>query len=76
MKKVDTSPSQYNMGEWILIKHPQEETGGNRKSSRPWHGPYRITGVEKTGIVTEQIYGDVPKSNIRVHLQRVSKWGT
>ena len=61
-------PSQYKIGEWILIKHPLQETGVNRKLSRPWYGPFRITGVEDTGVIAKRIYGDSPKDKIRVHL--------
>ena len=56
----------------MLIKHPQEETGANRKLSRPWFGLYRITGIENTGVIAEQIYGPI-KDQIRVHLQWVTR---
>ena len=29
--------TSYDVGEWILIRFPQEEKGRNRKLSRPWH---------------------------------------
>ena len=35
-------PSQYKIGEWILIKHPQVETGANCKLSRPWYGLFEL----------------------------------
>ena len=72
-KRAKTSPNQYKIGDWVLIKHPQDETGANRKLSRPWYGPFRITRLESTGIIAEQIYGNSPKDQIRVHLQRVTK---
>ena len=56
----------------MLIKHPQEETGANRKLSRPWFGPYRITGIENTRVIAEQIYRSI-KDQIRIHLQRVTR---
>ena len=34
-------PDQYRIGEWVLIKFPSEESGKQRKLSKPWH-PYRI----------------------------------
>ena len=63
----------YKMGRWILIRHPQEESGPNRKLSRPWYGPFRITGVEKTGVTAERVYGNSAKNQIIVHLQRVTR---
>ena len=27
------------VGDWVLVKFPQEESGRLRKLSRPWHGP-------------------------------------
>ena len=54
-KRTKTSPNQYKIGDWVLIKHPQDETGANRKLSRPWYGPFRITRLESTGIIAEQI---------------------
>ena len=67
---VNGESSQYKIGQWVLIRHPQEENGPNRKLSRPWHGPFRITGVEKTG---ERVYGNSVNDPIRVHLQRVTR---
>ena len=51
---VNGESSQYKIGQWVLIRHPQEESGPNRKLSRPWHEPFRITGVEKTGVTAEK----------------------
>lgn len=31
---------QYRIGDWVMIKFPQEEQGKLRKLSHPWHGPY------------------------------------
>ena len=33
---------EYKVGDWVLVKFPHEETGAQRKLSRPWHGPYRV----------------------------------
>lgn len=71
-KKAKDIPSHYRVGQWILIRHPHEESGPNRKLSRPWYGPFRITKVEKTGVIAEGIYGNGIKDQIRVHLQRVT----
>ena len=73
-KKTKAESTHYNVGEWILIKHPQEESGPNRKLSRPWYGPFRITGVEKTGVTAERIYcNSQSKDQIRVHLHQVTR---
>ena len=31
-----TKPIPYQVGDWVLIRFPQEESGANRKLSRPW----------------------------------------
>lgn len=34
--------TELKVGDWILVYFPHEETGRNRKLSKPRHGPYRI----------------------------------
>ena len=46
----------YKLGEWVLVRFPQEETGRNRKLSRPWHGPYRITDRRDPDITVTKVY--------------------
>ena len=36
-------PTSFKIGGWVLVLFPHELTGKNRKLSRPWHGPYRVT---------------------------------
>ena len=60
----------HDVGGWALIRFPQDKTGGLRKLSRPWHGPYRVTEV--TGITAERVYTS-NHNPIHVHLSRVSK---
>ena len=31
---------EHKFGSWVLVRFPQEESGGLHKLSRPWHGPY------------------------------------
>ena len=58
---LNTSLSRYKIGEWILIKHPQEETGVPENYQGHGMAPTESpVGVEKTGIVAEQIHGDLP----------------
>jgi len=49
-KRMKASSNKVKIGEWLLIKHPQEEAGANQKLSRPWFGPYQITGIQNTGV--------------------------
>ena len=37
-----TKETTFRVGDWILVRFPQDESGRWRKLSRPWHGPYRI----------------------------------
>ena len=64
--------NQYKIGEWILIRFPQEETGANRKLSRPWHGPYRVVASDETGVVATKVY-EPSNKNIQVHQSRVTR---
>ena len=66
----NTSIVRYRVGHWILIKFPQDETGKNRKLSRPWHGPYRVTAVEEPNVTATNVYFPDDKP-IRVHQSRV-----
>lgn len=54
----------------MLIRFPQDESGANRKLSRPWHGPYRVVDVSPTGVTAVKLYfpNDPP---IQVHQLRV-----
>ncbi len=63
---------EHKIGSWVLIRFPQEESGGLRNLSRPWHGPYRVIEVTPTGITTERVY-TLNRNPIRVHLRRVSR---
>ena len=64
-------PMPYQVGDWVLIRFPQEESGANRKLSRPWHGPYRVESVSPTGVVAVKVYFPQDGS-IQVHAHRVT----
>ena len=32
---------EYRVGDWVMVKFPQEEQGKLKKLSHPWHRPYR-----------------------------------
>ena len=65
-------PSKLKVGDWVLIHFPQEETGTQRKLSRPWHDPYRVISREDPDITAVKIHftSDPP---IQVHQSRVNK---
>jgi len=49
-------PTSFKIGSWVLVRFPHEETGKNRKLSRPWHGPYRVTSVDNPDISVTKVY--------------------
>ena len=57
-------------GVWVLVYHPQDETGGNRKLSRPWHGPYRVTSIQDLDVCLVKVYFPQDQE-IQVHQSRV-----
>ena len=61
---------EYRVGDWILIRFPSEESGHNRKLSRPWHGPYRILYCNETNVTAVKVYFPEEKQ-IQVHQNRV-----
>ena len=67
-----TTVREYRIGDWVLIRFPQEETGAKWKLSRPWHGPYRVVASDDTGVTAVKAYA--PQDNsIRVHQARVTR---
>ena len=62
--------STLRLGDWILVRFPQDESGRWRKLSRPWHGPYRVTDRTDPDITCVKVYHpqDGP---ICVHQSRV-----
>lgn len=68
-KKAATT--HLKVGDWVLIRFPQEEVGKQRKLSRPWHGPYRIVSRTDPDVTAVRVYSPQDKT-IRVHLSRVT----
>ena len=66
-----STPTSYNLGDWVLVKFPQEETGWNRKLSRPWHGPYHVVERRDPDITVVKAYAP-QDGQIQVHQSRVS----
>ena len=52
-KKVN--PATYRVGEWVLVKFPADESSKLRELARPWHGPYRVTEVNKPNISVSNV---------------------
>ena len=71
-RKNHTAANSLKKGEWILIRFPAEETGAQRKLSRPWFGPYRVVEVTDTGVIAQRVYTS-KKDTIQVHLNRVTR---
>ena len=71
-KQYDRKAKQPNLklGDWVLVRFPQEETGRWRKLSRPWHGPYRLVEKPDPDAVCSKVYfpQDAP---LRVHQSRI-----
>ena len=57
-KQYDHKAKQPNLklGDWVLVRFPQEETGRWRKLSRPWHGPYRLVEKPDPDAVCSKVY--------------------
>ena len=53
---VPDTPYQYRIGSWVFVHFPQEETGKQRKLSRPWHGPYRVASVQDPDVSVVKVY--------------------
>ena len=63
--------SSLKVGDWVLIKFPQEGSGKLQKLSQPWHGPYRV--VTQTDPDVTVVHVNSPQDKpFRVHLSRVT----
>ena len=66
-----TKQVDYQVGDWVFIKFPAEETGPNQKLSTPWHGPYRIVARKDPDVTATKVYFSHERQ-IQVHQQRVT----
>jgi len=57
------------IGDWVLIYFPAEDSGKQRKLSRPWHGPYRVVSKDETNVTATKVYFP-DQGSIKVHLSR------
>ena len=62
---------QVRVGDRVMVLMPAEQTGKNRKLSRPYFGPYRVIEVHPNGVSVVPVdrTNDPP---IRVNLDRVT----
>lgn len=52
----NTRPLVHQVGDWILIRFPLEETGHRRKLSRSWYRPYRVVAMTEVGYCCDSIF--------------------
>ena len=60
----------YQIGDWVLVRFPQDDTGRLRKLSGPWHGPYRVIDKRDPDITVVKVYAP-QDGQIQVHQSRV-----
>lgn len=63
-------PVPFKLGYWVLVRFPQEESGKQRKLSRPWHGPYRIIAKDDQDVTMAKVYFP-EEGQIQVHQSQV-----
>ena len=56
----------FRVGDWVLVKFPQDESGKDCKLSQPWHGPYRVIAVNESDITVVNVYHSQERQ-IQVH---------
>ena len=49
-------PVPLKLGDWVLVRFPQEESGKQRKLSRPWHGPYHVVDKNDPDVTMVKVY--------------------
>ena len=69
-RKSKVKEPTYKLGDWVLVRFPQEESGKKRKLSKPWHGPYRVVQKSDPDVTVVPVH--FPESGtIQVHQSRV-----
>lgn len=58
-----------------MVRFPADESGRNRKLSKPWHGPYLITSVKDPDVSVAKVYFSQEKQ-IMIHQSRVKPCST
>ena len=60
----------YRIGDWVLTRFPHEESGKQRKLSRPCQGPYRVVSCIDPDVTVVSVYFPL-ENQIQVHQFRV-----
>ena len=60
--------ADYQLGDWVLVHFPQEQTGERHKLSCPWHGPYRIIERRDPDVTVVKVHAP-QDGKLHVHLQ-------
>ena len=69
-KRATYTTTPMRVGNWVFVRMPQEETGPQRKLSRPWHGPFRIISISDPDVLLAKVYFPQDRT-IQVHQSRV-----
>ena len=62
---------EFKLGQWVLVRFPQEETGKQQKLARPWHGPYHVVEKRDPDLTVVSVYFP-QKGRIQIHQSRVT----
>ena len=46
----------YQVGDWVLVRFPQDESGKSRKLARPQRGPYRFLECTDPHVTVSKVY--------------------
>ena len=49
-------PVDFQLGEWVFVRFPEEESGKRRKLSRPWYGPFRVVTKQDPNLTVQKVY--------------------
>lgn len=60
----------YKVGDWVMVKFPQENTGHMRKLSQPWHSPYHVVDRRDPDVTMVKVYSP-QDGQIQIHQNRV-----
>lgn len=63
---------EYQLGDWVFVRFPSEETGKKRKLSRPWYGPFRVIAQRDPDLTVSKVYFPEDPS-LQVHKLRVCR---
>jgi hypothetical protein len=70
-KTYDRRETDYKLGDWVLVRFPQEETGRMQNLPRPWNGPYRVVDRQELDLTVVKVCSP-QDGQIQVHQNRVA----